>query len=143
MSDVVGSASFELRATKDKIPADMEAARQEILAATKKTEAELAGVVGTGVAEGNKKGAASFEAPKAAAADTGKAIKTTMQAAGADIASAVKAGTDKAKTDLDSLAAKAREVQAVQKQWMPDEAYRKETNVPFVPVQPMAPPTCR
>lgn len=134
MSDVVGSASFELRASRDKISSDMEAARQDILAATKKTEAELASLIGTGSAGGNKKAAASFEAPKAAANDAGNAIRASMQAAGAEISSAVKAGSDKAKQELDSLAAKVREVQAVQKPWMPDEAYRKATNVPFEPV---------
>jgi len=50
--NVVGSAEFELRATRSKIQGDMEAARREVAEAAKRTEAELEGIVGTGTSTG-------------------------------------------------------------------------------------------
>lgn len=125
MSDanVVGSAAFELRATKDKITADLEAASREIKAAAKRTEAELAEIVGTGTAKGTKKAAESFQAPKAAGIEAGAAIRESMRKAGEEIGEAVAKGSAKAKAELDSLARKAREVQP-SKVWVPDDSFR-------------------
>jgi hypothetical protein len=64
--NVVGSAEFELRATRSKIQGDMEAARREVAEAAKRTEAELEGIVGTGTAKGSKKAAKEFRVSIAA-----------------------------------------------------------------------------
>lgn len=125
MSDanVVGSAAFELRATKSKIAQDLEDASREIKAAAKRTEAELAEIIGTGTDKGNKKAAASFQAPKAAGIEAGAAIRESMRKAGEEIGEAVAKGSAKAKAELDVLAQKARQVQP-SKVWVPDDSFR-------------------
>ncbi len=125
MSDatVVGSAAFELRATKSKIHQDLEDARRVILEASKRTEAELAEIIGTGTDKGNRKAAASFQAPKAAGIEAGAAIRESMRKAGEEIGEAVAKGSAKAKAELDALAQKARQVQP-SKVWVPDDSFR-------------------
>lgn len=114
MSDnVVGSAEFELRATRSKISKDLEDARREVLEAVKRTEAEIEKVAGTGVEKGSKKGAEALKLPKQAGEDAGRAISTAMEKAGKDIGEAVEKGAQKAKRELDAVAAKAREVQKI------------------------------
>ncbi|WP_312687991.1 hypothetical protein [Brevundimonas nasdae] len=115
MSDanVVGSAAFELRATKSKIGQDLEDARRVILEASKRTEAELAEIIGTGTDKGNRKAAESFQAPKAAGIEAGAAIRESMRKAGEEIGEAVAKGSAKAKAELEQVAQKAREVQQV------------------------------
>lgn len=110
---VVGSAEFELRATRTKIQGDMEAARREIEEASKRTEASLAEIVGTGTAKGAKKGADALKDTGAAGTQAGDAIRESMRKAGEEVASSVSAGAQKAKAELDSLARKAKEVQAI------------------------------
>ena len=110
---VVGSAEFELRATRAKIQGDMEAARREVAEAAKRTEAELEGIVGTGTAKGAKKAAEALKEPKQAGIEAGAAIRDSMKKAGDEIAESIGRGARKAKADLESVAQKAREVQKV------------------------------
>lgn len=111
--NVVGSAEFELRATRCKIQGDMEAARREVAEAAKRTEAELEGIVGTGTAKGSKKAAEALKEPKQAGIEAGAAIRDSMKKAGDEIAESIGRGARKAKADLESVAQKAREVQKV------------------------------
>lgn len=111
--NVVGSAEFELRATRAKIQGDMEAARREVAEAAKRTEAELAGIVGTGTAKGAKTAAEALKEPKHAGIEAGAAIRDSMKKAGDEIAESIGRGARKAKADLESVAQKAREVQKV------------------------------
>lgn len=133
MSDgsVVGSAEFELRATKRKIPGDMEAARREIEEASKKTEASLAEIVGTGTAKGAKRGADALRDTGAAGVQAGDAIRDSMKKAGEEVASSISAGAQKAKAELDELRRKVKEVQQVKlsSPTIPTEAtHRLDTN---------------
>ena len=111
--NVVGSAEFELRATRAKIQGDMEAARREVAEAAKRTEAELEGIVGTGTAKGSKRAAEALKEPKQAGIEAGAAIRDSMKKAGDEIAESIGRGARKAKADLESVAQKAREVQKV------------------------------
>lgn len=111
--NVVGSAEFELRATRSKIQGDMEAARREVAEAAKRTEAELEGIVGTGTAKGSKKAAEALKEPQQAGIEAGAAIRDSMKKAGDEIAESIGRGARKAKADLESVAQKAREVQKV------------------------------
>lgn len=113
MTDVVGSASFELRAVRTKISGDMEAAKKEVLEATKKTEAEIEKISGEGAKKGATKAAEALKEASAAADTSGKAISAAMGKAGDDIGAKIAAGAKKAKAELESLAEKAREVQKV------------------------------
>lgn len=110
---VVGSAEFELRATRSKIQGDMEAARREVAEAAKRTESELESIVGTGTAKGAKKAAEALKEPKQAGIDAGAAVRDSMKKAGDEIAESIGRGARKAKADLESVAQKAREVQKV------------------------------
>lgn len=128
---VVGSAEFELRATRTKIQGDMEAARREVEEASKKTEASLAEIVGTGTAKGAKKGADALKDTGAAGVQAGDAIRESMRRAGEEVASSVSAGAQKAKRELDALQRKAKEVQQIKLSapTIPTEAtHRLETN---------------
>lgn len=128
---VVGSAEFELRASRAKIQGDMEAARREVEDAAKKTEASLGEIVGTGTAKGAKKGADALKDAGAAGVQAGDAIRESMRRAGEEVASSVSAGAQKAKAELDALARKAKEVQQVKMSapTIPTEAtHRLETN---------------
>lgn len=125
--NVVGSAEFELRATRAKIHGDMEAARREVAEAAKRTEAELEGIVGTGTAKGSKKATEALKEPKQAGIEAGAAIRDSMKKAGDEIAESVGRGARKAKADLESVAQKARQVQQ-QKVWLPTEEWRKSTS---------------
>jgi len=111
--NVVGSAEFELRATRAKIQGDMEAARREVAEAAKRIEAELEGIVGTGTAKGSKRAAEALKEPKQAGIEAGAAIRDSMKKAGDEIAESIGRGARKAKADLESVAQKAREVQKV------------------------------
>ena len=128
---VVGSAEFELRATRTKIHGDMEAARREVEEASKKTEASLAEIVGTGTAKGAKRGADALRDTGAAGVQAGDAIRDSMKKAGEEVASSISAGAQKAKAELDALARKAKEVQQVKLSapTIPTEAtHRLDTN---------------
>lgn len=128
---VVGSAEFELRATRTKIKGDMEAARREVEEASKRTEASLAEIVGTGTAKGAKKGADALKDTGAAGVQAGDAIRESMRKASEEVASSVSAGAQKAKRELDALQRKAKEVQQVKLSapTMPTEAtHRLDTN---------------
>lgn len=129
MSDapVVGSAAFELRASREKIKGDMEAARREYEAEAKKTEEQLAGIIGTGTAKGSKKGADALKEMGQAGTKSGEAIRESMKKAGDEIAEHMARGSRKAKVELDSLAQKARQVQQ-QKVWTPTAEWRQATN---------------
>lgn len=115
MSDapVVGSAAFELRASRAKIKGDMADARREYAAEAQKTEEQLAGIIGTGTAKGAKKAAEALKEPKQAGIEAGTAIRDSMKKAGDEIAESIGRGARKAKADLESVAQKAREVQKV------------------------------
>lgn len=129
MSDapVVGSAAFELRASREKIKGDMEAARREYEAEAKKTEEQLAGIIGTGTTKGSKKGADALKEMGQAGTRSGEAIRESMKKAGDEIAEHMARGSRKAKAELDSLAQKARQVQQ-QKVWTPTTEWRQATN---------------
>lgn len=128
MSDnVVGSAEFELRATRSKISSDMEEARRVIVEATKKTEAEVEKTAGTGTQKGAQKAAEALKLPKQAAEETGKAISAAMEKAGKDISDAIGKGAQKAKADLESVANKVREIQAKPVR-VPTTEWRLQTN---------------
>lgn len=141
MTDVVGSASFELRAVRTKISGDMEAAKKEVLDATKKTEAEIEKVSGEGTKRGAKKAAESLKEASAAADTSGKAISAAMGKAGDDIGNRIAAGTKKAKAELDSLAAKAKQVQQVRLPVapLPDPATNRLSTNPINGVQSYVP----
>ncbi|WP_312595492.1 hypothetical protein [Brevundimonas sp.] len=140
-SPVVGSAAFELRASKDKIPADLEDAKRIILESAKKTEADLGEIVGTGTERGAKKAAAALKEPQAAGVEAGNAIRDSMQKAGAEIGEAVAKGAGKAKAELEQLAQKAREVQQIKlpTPTIPTEATHTLTTNPINGVQSWAP----
>ena len=140
-TNVVGSAAFELRASKDKIPADLEDAKRIILESAKKTEAELGDIVGTGTEKGAKKAAAALKEPQAAGVEAGNAIRDSMQKAGAEIGEAVAKGAGKAKAELEQLAQKAREVQQIKlpTPTIPTEATHTLTTNPINGVQSWAP----
>lgn len=109
----------------------MEAARREVEEASKRTEASLAEIVGTGTAKGAKKGADALKDTGAAGVQAGDAIRESMRKAGEEVASSVSAGAQKAKAELDALARKAKEVQQVKLSapTIPTEAtHRLETN---------------
>lgn len=128
---VVGSAVFELRASRAKIQGDMEAARREVEESAKKTEASLGEIVGAGTAKGAKKGADALRDTGAAGVQAGDAIRDSMKKAGEEVASSISAGAQKAKAELDALARKAKEVQQVKLSapTIPTEAtHRLETN---------------
>lgn len=141
MTDVVGSASFELRAVRTKISGDMEAAKKEVLEATKKTEAEIEKVSGEGAKKGAKKAADALKEASAAADTSGKAISAAMGKAGDDIGNRIAAGTKKAKAELDSLAAKAKQVQQVRLPVapLPDPATNRLTTNPLNGAQSYVP----
>lgn len=128
---VVGSAVFELRASRAKIQGDMEAARREVEESAKKTEASLGEIVGAGTAKGAKKGADALRDTGAAGVQAGDAIRDSMKKAGEEVASSISAGAQKAKAELDALARKAKEVQQVKLSapTIPTEAtHRLDTN---------------
>lgn len=139
--NVVGSAAFELRATKEKIPQDLEDARRVILESAKKTEDELAGVVGSGTEKGSKKAAAALKEPQAAGIEAGTAIRDSMRKAGEEIGEAVAKGAAKAKAELEQVAQKAREVQQVKlpTPTIPTAATHTLTTNPVNGVQSWAP----
>lgn len=138
---IVGSAAFELRATRDKIPADLEAARKEIEDSAKKTEVALGDIVGSGTEKGAKKAAAALQEPKAAGEEAGKAIRDSMAKAGEEVGSAIAKGAAKAKNELEQLAQKAREVQQIKlpTPTIPTEATHTLTTNPINGVQSWAP----
>lgn len=138
---IVGSAAFELRASKDKIPADLEDAKRIILESAKKTEAELGDIVGTGAEKGAKKAAAALKEPQAAGVEAGNAIRESMSKAGEEIGNAVAKGSAKAKAELEQLAQKAREVQQIKlpTPTIPTEATHTLTTNPINGVQSWAP----
>lgn len=112
-SPVVGSAAFELRADRSKIPADLEDAKRIILESAQRTEASLGEIVGSGTEKGAKKAAAALKEPQAAGVEAGNAIRESMSKAGTEIGEAVARGAGKAKAELEQLAQKAREVQQI------------------------------
>lgn len=130
MSDapVVGSAAFELRASRAKIQGDMEQARREVEEAAKRTERQLEGVVGTGTAKGTKKAAEALAEMSKAGAKSGEAIRDSMRQAGDEIGDSIARGSKKAQAELDRLAQKSHQTQ-VRAPWMPTDEWRRSTNV--------------
>ena len=147
MSDatIVGSAAFELRASRDKIPQDLEDAQRVILESAKKTESALSEIVGSGTAKGAKKAAEALKEPQAAGIAAGDAIRESMRKAGEEIGEAVAKGSAKAREELEKVAAKAREVQQIKlpTPTVPTEATHTLVTNPINGIQSWAPKEMR
>lgn len=130
MSDapIVGSVAFELRVTKAKVKADLEAAKREAQDAARQASDALDKGLSDGADKGAKKAAKSMGEAAGAGKTAGEEIRNAMSKAGAEIGDAVERGTKKAKRELDDLARKAKQIQLPAPTIPTSETHRLDTN---------------